>query len=238
MADYCKKHNISHFIQREPKLKIKPDIFLTNRSTESYSKHGGFLPIYEKENAFHFLDEFDQIAIVDADIYVRPDAPDIFEDFGTDHPWGGVCEREMPINDQYKAKIRNYSTMQYHELQKKGIDFKPNDLGYEFFNMGMILLNTQAFKPYLKGQSPGRFLKRAEFLDFVNGLGNWKWSTDQTLLNYFLKKYKIPVKHMDHVWNGLFTANTKIDECHFIHFFLKDKLPARGENVEELMKQI
>jgi len=238
VADYCKKHNISHFIQREPHLKIKPDIFLTNRSKESYTKHGGFLPIYEKETAFYFLDEFDQIAIVDADIYVRPDSPNIFEEFGTEHPWGAVCEREMPITDQYKAKIQNYSTMQYRQLHQKGIDFNPNELGYEFFNMGMILLNTELFTPHLKGQNAAQFLNRAEFIDFVNGIGNWKWSTDQTLLNYFLKKYKIPVKYMNHVWNGLFTANTKIDECHFIHFFLKDKLPARGENVEELMKQI
>jgi len=36
----------------------------------------------------------------------------------------------------------------------------------------------------------------------------------------------------------LFTANTNIKECNFIHFFLKDKLPNRGENVEELMRLI
>jgi len=39
-------------------------------------------------------------------------------------------------------------------------------------------------------------------------------------------------------WNGLFTANNQIDECHFVHFFLKDKLPNKGENVEELMNAI
>ena len=30
----------------------------------------------------------------------------------------------------------------------------------------------------------------------------------------------------------------KIKECHFIHFFLKDKLPNKGENVEQLMEII
>jgi hypothetical protein len=72
-------------------------------------------------------------------------------------------------------------------------------------------------------------------MDFVNGKGPWKWSTDQTLLNYFLKKYKIPTVHLDQKWNGLFTANKDISKCHFVHFFLKDLLPAKGENVEELM---
>jgi len=44
--------------------------------------------------------------------------------------------------------------------------------------------------------------------------------------------------HMDAKWNGLYTAHKDIKDCHFVHFFLKDKLPDRGENVEELMAQI
>jgi len=81
-------------------------------------------------------------------------------------------------------------------------------------------------------------LMRPQFRDFIDGKGAWKWSTDQTLLNYFIKKYPVNVKHMSHEWNGLYGANTKLDECHFIHFFLKDLLPERGENVEGLMSSI
>jgi|TARA_R110001632_G_scaffold231008_1_gene369019 lipopolysaccharide biosynthesis glycosyltransferase len=222
-------------VQQTPMLNIRPDPFMSNRSEDSWKKHGGFLPIYEKENAFSFLSEYDQIAIVDADILIREDAPNIFEDFGTDKPFGAVCEREMNINDQYVQKIRNYSTMQYNMLHSKKTDFKPNDKGFEFFNMGLILLNSKLFRPYLNGQTPSEFITRYEFMDFVNGKGPWKWSTDQTLLNYFLKKYKIPTSHLDQKWNGLFTANKDISKCHFVHFFLKDLLPAKGENVEELM---
>ena len=240
VADYCEKHGIEHIVQREPKLRIAPDPFMSNRSQESHQKHGGFLPIYEKENAFDLLDQYDQIAIIDADIYIRSDAPNIFEDFGTEKSFGAVSEREMPIQGWYQQKIINYSQMQYAHLHRTaiGVDFKPNKLGYEFFNMGLILLNCQKFKPYLKGQTAKQFIQRAEFMPFVNGEGAWKWSTDQTLLNFFVKKHRVDVKHMDWKWNGLFTANIKIKECHFVHFFLKDKLPDRGENVEELMKQI
>jgi hypothetical protein len=144
----------------------------------------------------------------------------------------------MPLTDQYKTKILNYSRMQYKPIHDTGIDFKPSANGYEFANMGMILLNCQLFKPYLQGQTAKEFLTRMEFKDFVDGIASWKWSTDQTLLNFFLKKYNVPVKHMDHVWNGLYGANTKVDECHFIHFFLKTLLPDQGENVEELMRKI
>ena len=55
VADYCYRYSIDHKIQRQPILRIKPNVFTTNRSTESYEKHGGYLPIFEKENAFTYL---------------------------------------------------------------------------------------------------------------------------------------------------------------------------------------
>lgn len=238
VAYYCELHGFDHIVQRMPKLKIKPDVFSTNRSKESYEKHGGFLPIYEKENAFDLLDEYDQIAIIDADIYIRINAMNIFEEFEDEYAFGCVFEREMPITAKYKDKIYRYSTMQYSQLHSHKADFKPNTLGFEFANMGMILINCAKFKPYLKGQTAKQFIQRSEFKDFVDGAGAWKWSTDQTLLNYFIKKYEVPTQHMHWKWNGLFGANTDIARCLFIHFFLKDLLPERGENVQELMKQL
>ena len=237
VSQYAERHGINYHVQRAPKLRIAPDPFMSNRSKEATAKHGGFLPIYEKENAFDMLDDYDQIAIIDADIFIREDAPNIFDEMSCKCAFGAVAEREMPINDAYKAKILNYSRMQYDGLAKK-FDFKPDKLGYEFFNMGMIVINSEQFKPYLQGQTARQFLSRLEFQDFVNGKGNWKWSTDQTLLNYFLKKYKVPTKHLDWKFNGLYTANTKIDECHFVHFFLKDKLPNGGEDINTLFASI
>lgn len=234
VTEYCKKHNIDHVVQKHPILRIKPDVFATNRSRESYEKYGGYLPIYEKENAFDYFDRYDQIAIVDADIFIRDTAPNIFEELG-EHDFAAVCEREMPITQKYQQKIANYSKMQYSQL--KDVDWKWNNLGAEFFNMGLMVMNT-SFSNYLRGQTPRQFLDRHQFKPFVDGLGPWKWSTDQTLLNWWVKKEKMNVKHLDWRWNGLFTANSRIEDCHFVHFFLKDLLPHRGENVEELKKLI
>lgn len=243
VADYCKRYDIEHIVQTVPKLKIKPDVFATNRSKESYEKHGGFLPVYEKENAFDLCDEYDQIAIIDADIYIRPTAPNIFDEFGKIEPFGAVVEMDMPINAQYMAKIKNYSHMQYQSIASK----MPIDLwryetstGFEFMNMGMILLNCESFRKHLNGQTAKQFLTRPEFKNFVDGQGAWKWSTDQTLLNYWLRDKRIPFKRMDWKWNALYTAlrEGKVEESYFVHFFLKDKLPNGGEDVEALMGQI
>lgn len=238
VKEYCDKYDIHHIVQRQPILMIKPDVFSMNRSVESYEKHGGFLPIYEKENAFGYLDEYDQIAIVDADIWIRPHTPNIFDDFGTEHAWGGVAEWRMPITLEYHNKIKNYSFMQYAPLAKEGVDIHVNEFGHEFFNMGLILINSQLLKPYIKGQSPKEFIERPEFKRFVDGLGAWKWSTDQTLLNYWIRKEKIPYKHMNWKWNALYKAIREecINDAYFVHFFLKDHLPNKGENIQELIK--
>ena len=233
---YAKRIGADYEVQRSPILMIKPDVFMTNRSKESYEKHGGFLPIYEKENAFAYLKSYDQVAIIDADVYIREDAPSIFEDLTDDYDFGAVLERDMPITSQYKQKIANYSKMQYGMSSLTNL-FNWNDQGANFYNMGIIVLN-KSFNNYLDGQTPMQFLRQARFKAFIDGMGSWKWSTDQTLLNVFVKEEKVRVKNMDWRWNGLYTVNTKIKECYFIHFFLKDKLPAAGENVEELMKNV
>jgi hypothetical protein len=236
VANYCKAHGIDHIVQRTPILKIKPDVFSTNRSKESYEKHGGFLPIFEKENALDYFDRYDQICIVDADIFIRPDSPNIFDELNPNVDFAGVIEREMPIQDWYKQKIIGYSKMQY-QLLHPNPDFDPNKLGYEFYNMGLMLMNKSITK-HLKGQSARDFITRSEFKDFVDGQGPWKWSTDQTLLNYWVRKSKMKQQHLDWKWNALYTAVKEPKKAHFVHFFLKDKLPNKGENVEQLLKDV
>ena len=219
---------------------IKPDPFTTNRSKESYEKYGGFLPIYEKENALGFLDSYDQIAIIDADVYIRPECTEsIFDAAGTDVDFAGVLERDMPTTAAYTQKIANYSRMQYGAPSIYYMFDWQHPGGADFYNMGIMVLNKSISK-YLNGQTPLEFLRRPMFKPFVDGIGAWKWSTDQTLLNVWVKNEKMKVKNLHFKWNGLFTGieMSRIKECNFIHFFLKDKLIDKGENVEELMKYV
>lgn len=235
VKDYCKEHGITHEVQRTPILRIKPDPFTTGRSKEAVSRLG-YLPIFEKENAFNYLKTYDQVAIIDADIWARPNSSNIFDKVPLEYGFGGVVEREMPITEAYRQKIVNYSRMQYSSI--RDVDWKWNNSGAEFFNMGMMVLNSETLLPYLKNETPIQFLNRPRFKPFVDGQGPWKWSTDQTLLNVWLKEDNIPRKHLTFHWNAMYTAipNSEIKKANFVHFFLKDKLPAMGENVEQLME--
>ena len=233
---YADSIGADYYVQREPILMIKPDVFATNRSMESYGKHGGFLPIYEKENAFGYFDRYDQIAIIDADVWIRPSSPNVFDELnGAD--FAGVLERDMPLGPEYVRKIVNYSRMQYGSSLKNLMNW--SDRGADFYNMGIMVMDNSIAK-YLNGQTPHEFIMRSEFKDFVDGVGAWKWSTDQTLLNYWVKKEKMKVSNLSWHWNGLYSAipSKYVEEANFVHFFLKDKLPAKGENVKQLMKDV
>lgn len=234
---YADRIGADYVVQRTPILRIKPDVFQTNRSEESYMKYGGFLPIYEKENAFAYFRSYDKIALIDGDIFIRDSAPDIFDEINDDIDFAGVVEREMPLTDKYVHKITNYSRMQYGNI--RNVDWKWNKRGAEFYNMGMMLMNKSMGK-YLNGETPAQFLNRPRFKPFIDGLGPWKWSTDQTLLNTWVKEEKMRTKNLDWKWNGLYNAvpNDKLHEAHFIHFFHKTVLPMEGENIEELAKLV
>lgn len=236
VKNYAEKYKIDYIKQTEPILKILPDINNTNRSKEAISKLG-YLPIYEKENAFDYLDRYDQIAIIDSDIMIRENSPNIFNELSSEFDFAGVVEREMPITPEYKKKIYHYSKGQYGPLNN--VDWKWDEFGAEFMNMGLMLFN-KSLQQHLNGQTAHEFITREEFKPFVNGLGNWKWSTDQTLLNYWIRKEKMRIKNLNWKWNALYRGvrDEEIKNAYFVHFFLKDHLPEKGENVQKLLNMI
>ncbi|KKM95451.1 hypothetical protein LCGC14_1188230, partial [marine sediment metagenome] len=55
---YCEKYGIDHIVQTEPILKIRP--INSHRSVPAVERYG-YLPVFEKENAFALLGEFDKV---------------------------------------------------------------------------------------------------------------------------------------------------------------------------------
>jgi hypothetical protein len=226
VARYAKRIGAEHTVQREPILRIAP--LKSCRSANALRL--GYLPIYEKECAFAYLDQYDQVLILDADIYVRDSAPDIFAESGT--AFAGVLERDMPLTAKYAEKVRKHSWGQFSELGD--VDWKWDWRGVEYFNMGLMLLHRSLL--YYLHDTPEEFIRRPEFERFVNGEGHWKWSTDQTLLNYWLKKDGIPCTHLNWRWNALYGAVRDSSAAHFVHFFLAAKQPPGA--IERALSQL
>ncbi len=233
---YAERINSDYKILTEPELKIKP--FNSQRSTNALRL--GFLPIFEKEFAFNYLDDYDAICIIDSDIFVREDAPNIFDEIDDSIPFAGVYEKDMPLTPQYINKIKAYSKNQYQPLYKE-VGGWPRDPfhGYIFFNMGVMLF-TPKLKDYLNGHSPEEFIRRPEFERFVNGEGHWRWSTDQTMLNYWIQKSKMKTKALNWRWNALFKGikDELLPDAYFMHFFLSANLPRKGGEIPEIIADL
>ena len=212
---YCKRFGIDHIVQTEPILKIKP----VKSARSENALRLGYLPIYEKENAFAYLDRYDQIAVIDADIFIRESAPNVFDEL-RGATFAGVLERDMPLTPAYLDKIQKYSKAQHSPLDD--VDWLWNERGSAFYNMGLMLFSSKLLD-YLNGETPKQFIQRPEFERFVNGEGHWRWSTDQTLLNWWVKKTGMETRDLNWKWNGLYGA-VDVKEAHFVHLFLSAKL--------------
>lgn len=216
---YCKKYDIDHIVQTTPILKIIP------HNSQRGPLCLGYLPVFEKENAFNYFNEYDALVIVDADIYIQDFAPNIFNELG-DAVFAGVRETDMPLTSAYQAKIKKFSKGQYGKW-------------HPFFNMGMMLCSNK-MKEYLKGQTPEQFIRRKEFEKYVNGEGYHKWSTDQTLLNVWVRDSGMKVKNLDWRWNALVKGirDEQLSNAYFLHFFLAANLPRKGAEIPEMIKDL
>jgi hypothetical protein len=226
---YADRIGADHIVQRDPELRIAP---LKSCRSENALRLG-YLPIFEKEVAFKHLPDYEHVLILDADIFVTDSAPDIFEE--SHCPFAGVMERDMPLTPAYAEKVRKHSRGQFSTLTD--VDWDWNEKGAAYYNMGLMLLHRNIL-PYLNGETPEQFIRRPEFERFVNGEGHWRWSTDQTLLNWWVKKSGMKTRNLDWRWNALYGAVQSVRSAYFVHFFLSAKLPGRGAEIPSIIKSM
>lgn len=237
VKQYATSIGVDYHCQTTPKLKVKPDLFQSNRSRESWEKYGGYIPIFEKENFIDYLKDYDQICIIDGDIWIRPDSPNVFDQFNSDYDMAAVYETEMPTDQSYSRRVKQYAMEQLAPMPQ--FDWNGN----HFFNSGMLIYDNN-IKPKIKQKTAREFIDRIDFQDFINGKGPWKWQGDQIMLNYFAKKEKINVQHLDFKWNCLYNPYfggidlKLVKQSHFIHFFQAVKLREYAKDVEGLIKLV
>ena len=229
VAKYCARRGIDHIVQTEPKLRIAP--IDSKRSVNALRL--GYLPIYEKENAFSHLDRYEEVAVVDADVYIRRHAPNIFGALG-DACFAAAVERDLPLTREYAEKVKKHSEGQFRSLAD--VDWRWDPRGAHYYNMGLMVFN-RGLAEYLQGETPEQFIRRPEFARFVNGEGHWKWSTDQTLLNWWVKCSGMKTRDLDWRWNALYGAvrPEMVKDAHFVHFFLSAKLPHGGAEIPQII---
>lgn len=210
VAVYAHRFGYEHRIQREPLLRIVPK----KSARSANALRMGYLPNFEKFQAFALLHEFDEILVLDGDVWVQPLAPDIFEAVPKAAEFAAVIERDMPCSAAYARKLEGYARGQY------------GDFAFPFANMGVRLIRRGLLRLF-HGQTPAEFIHRPEFADYVNGTGNYRWQTEQTLLNVWVRACGVHFHPLPWQWNALFGALTTLEGAHFVHFFLSEHLTSQ-----------
>jgi len=176
----------------------------------------GVSPAFEKWQLSNFLDEYDRILYLDADIVVTPHAPDIFklpipkshlaavidksDNAIREHPdelgFKGWGNHDFPILEQLFGPIR-----------------KPQEQLY-YFNAGVMLVSKSHQKIF-------RMLK-----DTANTITDdtrlRKTGEEQSTVNYFMNKEGIPLHPLDKQWNHILghqdPAPPWIQDSYFAHY--------------------
>lgn len=218
---YADRIGADYEVLTEPELRIVPRHSCRSESAMRL----GYLPIFEKEAAFSRLGRYAQVAIVDADVYARESAPDIFEAAGS-ADFAGVREKDLPLLPRFRQKIHNYARDQY------------GDHKFPFYNMGVTVWNKSVLR-YLCGQTPAEFIHRPEFEPFVNGAGKYRWSTDQTLLNTWVRGMRRT--NLDWRWNCMYdyVQGAALERNpYFVHFALASKMARGGAEIPEIIARL
>jgi lipopolysaccharide biosynthesis glycosyltransferase len=145
---------------------------------------GGYdFPIWNKEYIHHYGQQYDKIGLVDSDTIIRWDAPNIFDQIEDEGIYGvnDLCDLNWLL-DSIKQRQRFFPN------QKMNLT--------KYLNAGILFFGNKhlpLFKKLLDF-----YLENKDEIHAIKGGGK-----EQTLLNFFIQKERIPVKVLDPEWNLL-----------------------------------
>lgn len=215
---YCQRHGFTHLLQTEPVLRIVP--IKSARSANALRL--GYLSVFEKWNAYPLLRDYDEIALLDADVYAHPNAASIFEAVPEGFDFAAAIETTMPVTPAYAQKLRSYAQAQY------GDSLRP------FMNLGVQVVRP-SFLRCFEGREMREFIMQPRFAKYVNGEGAYRWQTEQTLTNDWLRDCGASVFPFPWQWNALYGALRSLEGAQLVHFFLSDHLT--GDDPEKMLRE-
>jgi len=157
---------------------------------------------FEKFQCFKLFDVgYDRVLMLDRDILITTNAPNIFECY-PDMDTLYAFEENAPTEQMNRDPIVN--------AIKAGIDWPKNEKGlYKYFNTGVALLSKN-FKDSIAG-----------YRDVPDIPEMWRFF-DQTCINYLVFKKGVKFESIDYSWNrmhlGLPDPKNKRYEANFIHY--------------------
>lgn len=183
--NYAQKHGISYFVADQLAIRF-------------------YSVAFEKFQCFKLFDMgYDRVLMLDGDVLVTPDVPNIFE-----------CYPDMDTLYAFdeNAPMRHMERDHIVTAVNSGIDWPKNEKGkYRYFNAGVVLLSKN-FKDFFAG-----------YRDVYNdNIPEMQIFHEQTCMNYLVAKKGIKFESLDYCWNrmdlGVPDPQNKRYEANFIHY--------------------
>jgi|TARA_R110001592_G_scaffold141329_2_gene362747 hypothetical protein len=205
---FCKKHDAELLLMEEPVMDVK-DMHI----------------IWQRYYLFDILEankiDYDQIMLVDADTIVHPDSPNFFE--MTDNKYCLVHD-----DGSYDWILRGMEHYKKHIFKNKNEWFDFWDYG----NSGFQIVNKK-HRPFFDEMREFYF-EYQEIIQFIQS--NYGIGTDQTPLNFMLRKHNIDLKLLPWKCNMMCMGKREIlgedmlhtKMGHIMHF---NGLPGKKEEV-------
>jgi hypothetical protein len=225
VAAWCARHGYEHIVQREPILRIVPG---PPRVGERAPKLG-YLAELEKFAAWDVLRECDALAQIDADVYAQPGAPCIFEAAPPAVDFAAVVEPDIPVNEACRRKLAAYALGQYGRA-----DARWHQCGVQVLRPSLL--------DRLYGASVRDMLTAPRWAPLINGEGAYRWSSEQTLLNLWLREAGAVIGDLPWQWNAPFgmmgespaSEAACMAQAHMVHFLCGDHVT--GDDPAEMIR--
>jgi|TARA_R110000824_G_scaffold353026_1_gene540187 hypothetical protein len=209
---WCKKNDVELFLMEEP-------------VTDMNDMH----IIWQRYFLFDMLDhneiEYNQILMVDADTIIHPDCPNFFNE--TDDKYCLIHD-----DGSYDWILRGMEHYEKYVFNDEWFDF------WEYGNSGFQIVNKK-HRPFFDKMREFYF----EHKDIIQQIqSNWGIGTDQTPLNFMLRKHDIDINLMSYKYN--MTCMPKKEILGDDHLYTKlgwiyhfNGIPDKNVNVPLLMEK-
>jgi lipopolysaccharide biosynthesis glycosyltransferase len=168
-------------------------------------KEKGEVCCWDKYQTPKFLRKYERVLYVDTDIFICPDAGDIFDEVPVDK-FGGYDEIPFSGESLKRVYSQYLAVLGFTHAERLGMEIK------KYFNAGMFLASRGHEHAFLLPAVHGAFENNMELFK------------EQSLLNFNLQKFCIPMHDVGVKFNAFLgheqdgkICGYPFDQCKFIH---------------------
>lgn len=177
-------------------------------------------PQFDQFRAIDFLKDYDAVLFVDTDILIKPESPNIVEEYKSKKSnivlntciGNGILENEIGAVAGYNTGVVLYYKKSLNTTDLRNL--KPKKYAY---NEGIFLLGD-----FIEGRKDLKWWQRWE--DFKPFIGKFKsgMHNDDKFMGFLISVFSLSISHLDRKYNYLFDPKNmnKIfsDNVYFIHY--------------------